>query len=464
MKLRDRLTFAAAIAVAVAVAGASVGVYLIVRAQLLERVDRDLLTLVEDSVENDAVTGAYKIDIPQERFGATEGYAQIITADQIIPPVGFDVGPPLPMTDRSLAVALGQADSYFSEVTVSGVRLRTFTVQVADGVAIQAAMPLEDVDDTLGTLAWVLASITAAGIVVAALLGRGVARAALAPLARLTATAEHVALTEDLKSRIEETGSDELGRLATSFNAMLEALERSVAAQKRLVADASHELRTPLTSVRTNIELLARADHMPIDERKKLLADVTVQLEELSILVSDVVDLARGHQADLLLEDVRLDELVTESIERTKRGPEHPLIVARTEPTTALADRALLSRAIRNLLDNAIKYSPPGEAIDVVVANGCISVRDRGSGISDEDRPRIFDRFYRSPDARGLPGSGLGLAIVRQIVLAHDGAVSVERPDGPGALFTIQLPVREATGDADLGSTLSDQPQEATQS
>jgi two-component system sensor histidine kinase MprB len=257
---------------------------------------------------------------------------------------------------------------------------------------------------------------------------------------RLTATAEHVSETRDLSQRIEAAGDDELARLATSFNTMLEALDRSQDAQRQLVADASHELRTPLTSLRTNVEVLARSGRMPAAERRVVLADLVAQLDELTVLVADLVELARdGGRAEEELEDVRLDELVADALERARRRFPAADFHSELEPTVVRGAPERLHRAVANLLDNAARWSPSGEPIDVVVRDGELVVRDRGPGIAADDLDKIFDRFYRSPASRGLPGSGLGLAIVRQIAERHGGRVSAERPDEGGALLRLEL-------------------------
>ncbi len=256
----------------------------------------------------------------------------------------------------------------------------------------------------------------------------------------LSETAEHVARTRDLSRRIEARGGDELSRLAGSFNTMLQALERSMRSQRQLVSDASHELRTPLTSVRTNLEVLARANGtLPEEERARMLGDVTGQLDELSGLVGDLVDLARDGAPDEPLEAVRLDLLVGEAAERARRL--HPGREIRLDAAETLVQGSpgRLDRAVSNLLDNAEKWSPPGQPIEVDVRDGGVVVRDHGPGFSGEDLPRVFDRFYRARSARGLPGSGLGLAIVRQVAEAHGGSVTAANADGGGAELRLAL-------------------------
>jgi two-component system sensor histidine kinase MprB len=286
---------------------------------------------------------------------------------------------------------------------------------------------------------WILLAIAASGSALAAVLGLGVAKTALGPTRRLTETAEEIAATHDLGRRVETGRSDELGRLAAAFNSMLAALERSVDAQRRLVADASHELRTPLTSLRTNIELLGRSEQLPDDERKKLLDDVDGELDELSRLVADVVDLARDGEPEQFLEDVRLDLLVLDAVERASRHTPDVRFETDLTETVVHGSSERLYRAVANILDNAAKWSPAGAVVEVRVADGEVIVRDHGAGIAADEVGHVFDRFYRSPAARGMPGSGLGLAIVRQVAESHGGRALAEPADGGGTIVRLQL-------------------------
>jgi two-component system sensor histidine kinase MprB len=251
--------------------------------------------------------------------------------------------------------------------------------------------------------------------------------------------------TRDLTERIDAPGHDEVGRLAASFNAMLSSLEDAERSKQQLVADASHELRTPLTSLRTNIEVLQRADRLPPDERERLLEDLVAQIEELTRLVGDLVQLSRGVTPDEPVEALQLDDVVLTVVERARRnagGRVH--FECFLEPTTVVGTSDQLERAISNLLDNAAKWSPEGGVVEVRLQDGELSVRDHGPGIDAADRPYVFDRFYRSPAARGRPGSGLGLAIVRQVVDRHDGSVTAEEAPGGGTLMRLRVPSRNA--------------------
>jgi two-component system sensor histidine kinase MprB len=352
----------------------------------------------------------------------------------------------LPVSDRDREIAAGTSSNvYIRDASAGDQHVRILTQPATDRTgtlagALQVARSLSEVDSTLDRIRTILLVVAAGGIALAALLGLLVARAALAPVRQLTRTAEEVTETRDLSRRIEETGRDELARLASSFNTMLAALEASARSQRQLVSDASHELRTPLTSLRTNIEVLARDQEMPASERESLLRDVTEQLEEMTVLVAELVELARGDSDPEEPEDVRLDLVTEDAIERTKRNHPGVVVNADLEETLIHGVRATIERAVSNLLDNAAKWSPPEGEIEVTLHGGELTVRDHGPGIAADDLPFVFDRFYRAPSARSMTGSGLGLAIVRQVAAAHGGSVSAEPAEGGGTRLRLVLP------------------------
>jgi two-component system sensor histidine kinase MprB len=383
------------------------------------------------------------------QFVGSDGSVRVPTDQTVELPVGRD----------ERAVARGADSSVIRSVSANGTHLRMITVATSGGTAVQIARPLTEIDNTLASLRITLILVALGGIALAAVLGFVVARAVLRPVARLTAAAEHVAATQDLDASIDVDRRDELGRLAASFNTMLAALGASREQQQQLVADASHELRTPLTSVRTNIEVLARQTDMPADDRARLLADVTTQMEELSVLVGDLVELARDDAAvrDDPPVDLRLDELVERAVERANlhaHGVDTRLVGE--EPVLVRANRAQIERALANVLDNACKWSPPGAVVEVRQHGGTVSVRDHGPGIATEDLPHVFDRFYRAPAARSMPGSGLGLAIVRGVVDEHGGTVTAGAATGGGTVIVLDLPTtsvdRPGEADSDSGS------------
>jgi two-component system sensor histidine kinase MprB len=446
MSFRQRLILLSAMAVAAAVVLASATVFVVVRGQLRSQVDDDLRDLVEEvtipavvSIRSVAGSEASVLILPTAPFGDPAGYAQVVQPNgNVIQPRGTKFQ--LPISRRTLEVAAGRHARFFEDRTIGGKHVRVLTTPVSGG-AIQAVRSLADVDGSLRKLALALALISAAGIALAVWLGRLVARAALRPVNELTNAAEHVARTRDLSRRMKTGGTDELSRLGGSFNTMLEALDVSQRSQRQLVEDASHELRTPLTSLRTNIEVLAEANSLPTEDRRHLLRDVVRQLEELTSLVADLVDLSRGDDREGVAEDVRLDLLVAEAVERARSYSPDKRFSLEVEPCVVQGVAARLDRAVSNLLDNAAKWSPPEGEIEVNVKDGELSVRDHGPGIDPSDLPYVFDRFYRAPAARGLPGSGLGLAIVRQVAESHGGRVWAEAAGRNGALLRLRLPV-----------------------
>ena len=267
------------------------------------------------------------------------------------------------------------------------------------------------------------------------------ARTALAPAGEVSDAAQEVARTRDLTRRIEVRGDDELGRLSSSFNEMMAALERSETSQRRLVADASHELRTPLAVLRTNIEILGRSGDMQAAERDRLVTDVTDELEEMTALVSDVVELAREPGIEtLVMQDLALDELVRDAVARARRRFREVEFSERVEPALVHGDRQRLGRAISNLLDNAGKWSAAGDTVEVDASGGRVAVRDHGPGFDPADLDKVFDRFWRADEARATHGSGLGLAIVQRVAEEHGGAARAANADGGGALVSIEIP------------------------
>jgi two-component system, OmpR family, sensor histidine kinase MprB len=473
MTFRRRLALVSATAVAVTVIVASAIVYLVVRQQLRDQVDSGLVELTAGASVGAAPAPVSRGDLalplrirsradraiparsrlrlvlPDTPLGTPAAYSQLVDArGRTLRPPGESVS--LPVSEAARQVAAGERESFFADAEVGGTHVRVYTAQVGPGQAVQAARSLDDVDATLGRLTLVLGLVSVGGMVLAALLGRAISRTAVAPVTRLTEAAEHVARTRDLGRRIE-TGAhaDELSRLASRFNAMLEELDHASTAQRRLVADASHELRTPLTSLRTNIEVLARPNGLRDHDRKRLMDDVVAQLDELGVLVGNLVDLARDDEPAIGTEELRLDKLVDVTITRARRNARGLHFITSLEPCVVRGVRERLERAVSNLLDNAAKWSPEGGDIEVTVQrDGEIAVRDHGPGIDPGDVSRVFDRFYRAVGARGMPGSGLGLAIVRQVAEAHGGSVRVNGAPGGGTVLTMRLPVAGSLSDS----------------
>jgi two-component system, OmpR family, sensor histidine kinase MprB len=454
--LRQRLAWVSATSVTLAVVIAAIVCYAVVRSQLLGQVDSELQQQASLAQHDPQAFSGENGGPPSPSASAGGGAPvwQVTTANGSVPlNSGGNVS--LPITAQVEAVASGNTPAYFQTVNVGGTPFRELTIPVGvrqglfqETAALQLARPLEGVDNILRDLRLVLLLVCAGGIALAAALGRLAARPVLSPLAEVAATARHIEETEDLSSRIHVHGEDEVGQLARRFNAMIErlqisrdALDESVRAQRQLVADASHELRTPITSLRTNIEvLLDQGDELTDDDRRRLLADVLEQSEELSALIGDVIELARGDLPITSAEDVRLDRIVEESLTRARRDFPHVRYESSLEPVIVEGIPERLHRAINNLLDNAAHHSPRDGVVEVVVNPDGVRVRDHGSGIDEADLPYVFDRFFRGANSRHRQGSGLGLAIVRQVATQHGGSIdAANAPDG-GAVFTLRLP------------------------
>jgi two-component system sensor histidine kinase MprB len=448
--LRNRVGAAAGLAVGGVVVAVAISVYVADRSELRGQIDRALGDIARpyETQRNRPPGGPDEPDghhregpprgAPPGEFGGPSGYVQFIDAGgKVVRPAGEARA--LPLDQRALEVARTGRGRYFSDARVADVHLRVLTTHDADGGAVQVARPLTEVDHALNRLRFVLAVVGLAGIALAALLGALVARAALAPVERFTRRTETITADPVPSHRLEAKGHDELARLAQSFNATLDALERSVRAQRTLVADASHELRTPIASLRANIQMLGDADRLPASERESLRADIVEELDALTALVGDVVELARGGELRATADDVALDKIVESEIETTARRSRDLHFDAELEPTLVCGSPEQIGRAVANLLDNAVKWSPPGGRIEVTLTGGVLAVRDSGPGFDSRDLAHVFDRFYRADRARGLPGSGLGLAIVRQTAEAHGGYARAANDPRGGARLEVSF-------------------------
>ncbi|MFJ3633157.1 sensor histidine kinase [Streptomyces sp. NPDC090112] len=442
--LRTRLALSVTAAVALVALGVCGAAYLVVRSALYEQLDLSLTQSARLAAQRNPGAGPGTL-AGECRFLAAPACAEVVAADPAQDPAAPGL---LPVAPAAREVAAGRRAPYYTNITVAGHPARMLTTDYARGRALQVALRADTVQDGIEEATWWLALTAAAGVLLAALLGYGVTRTGLAPVARLTATAERIAATRDPRHRIElppPGREDEITRLASSFNTMLGELEQSVTAQRRLVADASHELRTPLTALRTNAELLARADRLTPDQRERASTALGRQLREVTGLVNDLIELARDEEPQPLVEQVRLGALAQACVQAARahwpavafhvRVPDAPVVVAGVP--------ARLSRLLGNLLDNAAKFSPAGLPVEVELVPGGagrgpeLTVRDHGPGISAEDLPYVFDRFYRAGAARRLPGSGLGLAMARQIARAHSAELTAQAAPGGGALFRL---------------------------
>jgi two-component system sensor histidine kinase MprB len=445
MTLRLRVTVAAGLAVLLAVVAVSIAVYVVVRGNLYEQIDDSLShrvgSLPQQGLEHDTSTVPRHLPLVQDVF------MQVVDRDGETVTT-FD-NRPLPITPEVLAVAQGQRGEAFFDADVNGTSVRVYVTSAGRGAALQVGRSLAEVEQALRQLVLTLTAISLAAVGLAVVIGRLVAAAAATPVHRVAEAADTVAQTGELSHHIPVPSGDDLGRLAASFNRMLDALSESLARQRQLMADASHELRTPLATVRTNVEVLARADELPPDDRAMLIQETTAQIGELTKLVGNVVELARGDGQEEPFTVVDLNDLTRRAVEVAQRH--RPSITFRVDaaPSQIHGAPGRVSRAVSNLIDNAAKWSPPGAEVEIAVAEGTVTVRDHGPGIDPADLPHVFDRFYRSPKARTMPGSGLGLAIVKQVADSHGGTVTAANATGGGALFALQFP----TGDGGVGTT-----------
>lgn len=443
MSFRLRVTILTASAVAVAAILAGAVMYVMVQQQLQAAVD--------DTLKTTAQTARVGGPRPDDRFGGRGGgavflsgradiFAQIVDGSGAVVGTDPQVGQsPELVTSEVIAVANGQRADAIADVTTSKGHFRVYAVPFVPGRALQVARPLTEIDAALANTRLALLGLAVMAAVFAAVLGALIGQAALTPLRRLGATVHDVTRTRDLSRRVALSGTDEMARLAAAFDEMLTALEVSLRQQRQLVADASHELRTPLTSLRTNLELLARGQPTDPTERQQVLVELVSQMERLSTLVGDLIDLARDEEATLPTEDVRLDQVVADAIIDVRGRYPQVRFDATLDVTTVRGVRPRIARAVTNLLDNAGKWSPAGGLVEVAVHGGEVSVRDHGPGIAPEDAPRVFDRFWRASNARSLPGSGLGLSIVKEVAESHGGSVTLEHASGGGARFRLRL-------------------------
>jgi len=441
--LRTRVTLAAGFAVLLAVVAVSAGVYLVERGNLRDRVDQSLIEKSRQLSRHNGQVNQH--GFPPGTSGAPKHlplvqdvYMQLINRDGDAVMV-FD-GRPLPVTADVLAVAGGEREQAFFDAHIHGIPVRVYVTPAGAGAALQVGQSLTQVEQALRQLLLTLIVISVAAVGLAVVIGRLVAATAVAPVRRVAAAADTVAQTGELSHHIPVPRGDDLGRLAASFNTMLDALSESLAQQRQLVADASHELRTPLATVQTNVEVLARAEELAPGDRALLIRDTVAQIGELTALVADLVELARGDAQQEPFTLVDLDALTRHVADIARRN--YPSIAFRVDgvPSLIRGAPARVSRAVSNLIDNAAKWSPPGAPVEITVRDRTVTVRDHGPGVDPADRPHVFDRFYRSPGARTMPGSGLGLAIVKQVADSHGGAVTAATaPDG-GGLFVLQFP------------------------
>ena len=449
MTLRGKIAIAMAVLTAVTAIIVASTTYVVTDQRVRIEVDQYLDTYAQRFQDPDGRQAAVmcsgetnRRQLPSVRRGGDDGSVDGV-AFQCLDRSGDSVAligvNELPINARDRVIAAAGRGTQTRTVASDGTTWRVKTVGIAQGGAVQIARDYGETNRVLSSLKIWLFFVVIAASAVSALVGWLIARRSTKPLVQLTNAAEAVATTGRLDVEVPPAGKDEPGRLARSFATMLAALGQSRDQQQQLVQDAGHELRTPLTSLRTNVETLQRYPDLPVETRDSILLDLQSETRELGSLVDELVQLATDTWDDEPEEQVSLDQIVERVAERARRRTGRDVVVV-SEPATMFGRPRELTRAIGNLVDNAAKFSEGPSPVEVTVRPGVVEVRDHGSGVAEEDQAQIFNRFYRSADARSKPGSGLGLAIVDQIVRSHEGRVSVRNaPDG-GAIFTIEFP------------------------
>jgi two-component system sensor histidine kinase MprB len=444
--LASRVTVLTTLAVGFAVSIVAFAAYATVRAQTISALDDSLRARAYVAAKSDTLDALAQESISSWALGAAGVRIAFVDAsgDQVlVQPAGAN--PKFGISDTEVSVAQGKDDTSARTVWLQGERWRVVAVNAGDGHALVLAQSMQPTDRMLDRLGLVMLLFGIAGMIVAGLAGWAVARNGLRPVRRLTTAVEDITRTQRLDP-IPIEGSDEVARLAHSFNGMLLTLSASQHRQRQLVADAGHELRTPLTSLRTNLDLLVQADAssgLSPESRAELLDDVRAQIREMTTLIGDLVELARDEPVSPTVEPVELTAVLGQAVARVRRRADVQFDL-HTSPWWVTGDADALERAITNLLDNAAKWSPEGGIVTVALEQGTLTVADQGPGIAPEDLPHVFERFYRSAESRSMPGSGLGLSIVRSIAERHGGVAEAgNRPEG-GAVFWLTLPGQPA--------------------
>ncbi len=444
MSLRWRIALGLALIAALFCATGATGAYLTVSHQLVNSIDESLLGRAASFSNPRFGPGDLGNRIPVRALCPPPGAVQPAAAAQVIAADGtvdvcIEGAVDLPVNAADRAIAREGGTPRLRTVTVNGTHYRLLTVPWRSGGALQSARSLAETESVLASLRLRLFLLSLAGIAAAALLGWAFARRLVRPIEHLRDAAERIARTQDLEAPVPATGGGEVGSLAASFSTMVDALAVSKRQQQQLVTDASHELRTPLTSLRTNAELLDRSGQLDAEQRERAVQGIRLEVNELTDLVSELVELATDRGDDETPEPVGLRELSADIAERARRRTGREItVVDDGSAATVLVRPHMAERALANLVDNAAKYSRG--PIEIVITERRVEVRDDGPGIAPEDQPYVFDRFYRSATARTEPGSGLGLAIVKQIIERHDGTVWARNRDEGGAAVGFELP------------------------
>jgi two-component system, OmpR family, sensor histidine kinase MprB len=447
--LASRVTLLTTMAVGFAVLLVSVGAYVTVRKQLQDSLDDQLVERAESAAQYDFLERVADIKIPAEALGAADVRIVLFRAD------GFgvildDEPSTLRLGEPELAVARGDTSQSLRTATFDGEKYRVVAVpsETRAGSAVVMAQSLDERDRLLSRLGFVTLLFGGLGVLVAGIAGWAVARNGLRPVRNLTTAVEGIARTEQLRP-IPIEGDDEVARLSGAFNQMLVALDASRERQRRLVADAGHELRTPLTSLRTNIDLLTQIDSdagptLEPQARAELLEDIRAQIDELTTLIGDLTELSRAEPLTSVVETIELSEVLDHALARVRRRAPGVTFDVESSSWWLVGESTALERAITNVLDNAAKWSPTDGTVTVRLADGVLTVDDEGPGIKVEDRPHVFERFWRAAESRTMPGSGLGLSIVAQVAERHAGQVEIDSSPAGGTRLILTLPGRGA--------------------
>lgn len=439
MSFRARVAFLVALVVAVAVASAAGSFLYLARGQAVDSIDTKLRLRAVDIAALGEKFGEPRA-LDRRLFGK---YAPDDVLVQIFDSKGQILASnvdPLPIRPGDLLIAGRQSRAQITTHKIEGYRMRVLTLPLpVPDRGLMVARPMEEVDAQLAALWRSSIQIFVIGVAGAALIGFAVAGRVVRPVRRLTEAATKVAETQDVDQPIDINRDDEFGQLAASFNEMLSALSLSREQQHRLVADASHELRTPITSLRTNLEYMERSSSIDDDERQTILDDVLFELDQLTGLVTELVDLATDQHQMGEAERIELDELVDAVVQRHSRRTSSQIEYS-AQPCQILAVPALVERAVSNMIDNALKWNPQDLPIRVRVQNGSVKVSDNGPGIPLEEQEHVFERFYRTEEARSLPGSGLGLSIVRHVAESFGGQAQIVDRNEPGTTIELSFP------------------------
>ena len=443
MSLRTRLLLTTSAIVFVIVGALSVGMSTIISRQLIREVDNTL----------DARIEAIAATLRESRVISPFGRRMRNPLSDALMPTRFDTVTQVIDQAGTVIIALGEVDLPITQrvldiannseggsarftTSISGVRYRMLTIPLVNGGALQLAKDISEIEQAQQRIRMRLIATGLIGIFVAAIAGWWVARRTAKPIQQLADAAERIALTQNLDTTLDIHGDREIEQLAESFNTMLGALRLSGEQQKQLVQDASHELRTPLTSLRANTELLER-NTLDAPTRDAILRDIRAEVDELTSLSSELSALASDQRLVEEPSAVDLGEVATEVALRASRRTGRAVTVVANDSLVVAVRLGQLERALNNLVDNALKFCPVALPVEILVNGKRIDVVDHGPGISDIDKPLVFDRFYRAAATRALPGSGLGLAIVKQFANDHDANVSVSDTAGGGATVTI---------------------------